>query len=143
MNNLNTVLNLDLNSVSLFSIDEEKLIAFKTENYYTKSNFYFWLINKSYELEKENKNDELAYCHYLISYYIFIILTPLCYKELAFAHSLKATKLASDIKYKEWLLIFATLPHNFMKIYDILKLSEEVLEINPDSSIANTIIQMY
>ena len=143
MNNLNTVLDLDLNSVSLFSIDEEKLIAFKTEDYYTQSNFYFWLINKSYELEKETKNDELAYCHYLISYFIFIILTPLCYEELAFTHALRATKLVSDLKYKEWLLIFATLPNNFMKIYDILKLSEEVLEINPESSIANTIIQMY
>lgn len=143
MDNLNTVLNLDLNSISLFFIDEEKLLAFKSEDYYTQSNFYFWLSKKSYELEKEKKTDELAYCHYLISYYIFIILTPLCYEELAFTHSLKATKLSSDIKYKEWLLIFATLPHNFMKVYDILKISEEILEIKPESSIANTIIQMY
>lgn len=143
MNNLNTVLDLQLNSVSLFSIDEEKLLALKTEDYYTQSNLYFYLINKSYELQKENKTDELAYCHYLISYYVFIILTPLCYEELAFTHSMKATKLSCDVKYKEWLLIFATLPNNFMKVYDILKLAEEVLETTPESNIANTIIQMY
>lgn len=143
MNNLNTVLDLQLNSINLFSIDEEKLIALKAEDYYTQSTLYFYLINKSYELEKENKIDELAYCHYLISYYIFIILTPLCYEELAFNHSLEATKLNDNIKYKEWLLIFATLPTQFMKVYDILKLAEDVLEVTPDSNIANTIIQMY
>lgn len=143
MNNLNTILDLQLNTVSLFCIDEEKLIAFKSEDYYTQSNLYFWLINKSYKLEKENKTDELAYCHYLISYYIFIILTPLCYEELAFTHSFTATNLSSDIKYKEWLLVFGTLPNNFMKVYDILKLAEEVLKINSESIIANTIIEMY
>lgn len=143
MNNLNSVLDLQLDSVNLFSIDEEKLLSFKTENYYTQSNMYFYLINKSYTLKKENKVDELAYCHYLISYFIFIILTPLCYEELAFTHSLKASKLSCDIKYKEWLLIFGTLPNNFMKVYDILKIAEEVLVNNPESNIANTIIQMY
>lgn len=143
MNNLNTILDLQLSSVSLFSIDEEKLLALKTEDYYTQSNFYFYLINKSYELEKDHKIDELAHCHYLISYYLFIILTPLCYEELAYTHSTKATKLNSNVKYKEWLLIFATLPNNFMKVYDILKLAEEVLETTPQSNIANTIIQMY
>lgn len=143
MNNLNTILDLQLNSVNLFSIDEEKLIALKAEDYYTQSNLYFYLINKSYELEKEHKTDELAYCHYLISYYVFIILTPLCYEELSFTHSLKSTKLSNDVKYKEWLLVFATLPNNFMKVYDILKLAEAVLEISPQSKIANTIIQMY
>lgn len=143
MNNLNTILDLQLSSVSLFFIDEEKLLSLKTEDYYTQSNFYFYLINKSYELEKESKIDELAHCHYLISYYLFIILTPLCYEELAYTHSVNSTKLSSDVKYKEWLLIFSTLPNNFMKVYDILKLAEEVLESTPDSNIANTIIQMY
>ncbi|MGL5087366.1 MAG: hypothetical protein ACRC68_16895, partial [Clostridium sp.] len=91
----------------------------------------------------ENKLHELAYCHYLISYFIFIILTPLCYEELAFTHSLKSTNLSTDCKYKEWLLIFGTLPNNFMRVYDILKLAEEVLVSNPESTIANTIIDMY
>lgn len=143
MNNLNSVLDLQLDSINLFAITEEKLLLFKSENYYTQSNMYFYLINKSYILENENKLDDLAYCHYLISYFVFIILTPLCYEELAYTHSLKATKLSTDCKYKEWLLIFGTLPNNFMKVYDILKLAEEVLALNPESTIANTIIDMY
>ena len=142
MNDLKEVLNLDLDNISIFEINEEKLIELKNCDYYIKNNFYFWLINKIYSLEDIN-NKELAYAHYLMSYYIFIVLTPLSYESLAFNHIKKALKYDDDIKYKEWILIFSTLSTPYLKPYDAIKIAEEVIEKDETSTLANTILQIF
>lgn len=142
MNDLKEVLNLDLDNISIFEINEEKLIELKNCDYYIKNNFYFWLINKIYSLEDIN-NKELAYAHYLMSYYIFIVLTPLSYESLAFNHIKKALKYDDDIKYKEWILIFSTLSTPYLKPYDAIKIAEEVIEKDETSTLANTILQLF
>ena len=142
MNDLKEVLNLDLDNISIFKINEEKLIELKNCDYYIKNNFYFWLINKIYSLEDIN-NKELAYAHYLMSYYIFIVLTPLSYESLAFNHIKKALKYDDDIKYKEWILIFSTLSTPYLKPYDAIKIAEEVIEKDETSTLANTILQIF
>lgn len=143
MNDLNEVLDLDLNKISIYGINEEKLVALKNCDYNLKSNFYFWLINKIHILEAKNLSKELAYANYLMSYYIFIVFTPLSYEELAFYHIEKALKYDDNIDYKEWILIFATLPNPFLKTYAAIKIAEEVLEKNPNSNLANTILQIF
>lgn len=143
MNDLKEVLDLDLDNISIYEITEEKLISLKACDYYQKNNFYFWLINKINNLEVKNNNRELAYAHYLMSYYIFIVLTPLSYEELAFNHIQKALKYDDNIDYKEWILIFATLPTPFIKPYDAIKIAEEVLEKDSTSNLANTILQIF
>lgn len=143
MNNLNAALNLNLNNISIMDINEENLILLKSEDYYIQSNFYFWLINTINELEEINKIEELAYANYLMSYFVFIILTPLCYEEIAFNHIKKSIKLSKKIKFKEWLLIFSTTSKPFLSTYDSIKIAEEVLSENPNSTLAKTIVEMY
>lgn len=143
MNDLKEVLNLDLDNISIFEINEEKLIELKNCDYYLKNNFYFWLINKIYYFEDTNNNKDLAYAHYLMSYYIFIVLTPLSYESLAFNHIKRALKYDNNIKYREWILIFSTLPTNYLKQYDAIKIAEEVINEDPASSLANTILQIF
>jgi hypothetical protein len=143
MNDLKEVLNLDLENISIFEINEEKLIELKNCDYYIKNNFYFWLINKIYSIEETNNNKELAYAHYLMSYYIFIVLTPLSYESLAFNHIKRSLKYDDDIKYKEWILIFSTLSTNYLKPYDAIKIAEEVIEKDETSTLANTILQIF
>lgn len=143
MNDLKEVLNLNLDNISIFEINEEKLIELKNSDYYLKNNFYFWLINKIYYFEDTNNNKDLAYAHYLMSYYIFIVLTPLSYESLAFNHIKRALKYDDNIKYKEWILIFSTLPTSYLKQYDAIKIAEEVINEDPTSSLANTILQIF
>lgn len=143
MNDLNEILDLDLNKISIYEINEEKLVALKNCDYNLKSNFYFWLINKIHNLEAKSLSKELAYANYLMSYYIFIVFTPLSYEELAFYHVEKALKYDDNLDYKEWILIFSTLPTPFLKPYDAIKIAEEVLEKDPNSTLANTILQIF
>ncbi|MGG7099164.1 hypothetical protein [Clostridium sardiniense] len=143
MNNLNDILGINLNEVSLLDIDEEMLIKLKTCDYHTQSNFYFWLINEINKLEDTKNLTELSHCHFLMSYFLYVIFTPMCYEELAFNHANKANIISPSLKYKEWLLMFAILPNGFIKPYDTIKLAEDVLEVNPSSEIANAIISMF
>ena len=143
MKDLNEILKLNLDKISIYEINEENLIELKNCDYYVKNNFYFWLINKIYELEEKNKLKELAYAHYLMSYYIFIVLTPLSYESISFSHIKKAINYENNIKYKEWLLIFSTLPITYLKQYDAIKIAEEVIKEDPSSTIANTILQIF
>ncbi|MBY0755441.1 hypothetical protein K5V21_08225 [Clostridium sardiniense] len=143
MNNLNDILGINLNEISLLDIDEEILIKLKACDYHTQSNFYFWLINEINKLENTKDFTELSHCHFLMSYFLYVIFTPMCYEELAFNHANKANTLNPSVKYKEWLLMFAILPNGFIKPYDTIKLAEDVLEVNPSSEIANAIISMF
>lgn len=143
MNNLNDILGINLNEISLLDIDEEILIKLKVCDYHTQSNFYFWLINEINKLEDTKDFTELSHCHFLMSYFLYVIFTPVCYEELAFNHANKASIIAPSLKYKEWLLMFAILPNGFIKPYDTINLAEDVLEVNPSSEIANAIISMF
>lgn len=143
MNNLNDILGINLNEISLLDIDEEILIKLKSCDYHTQSNFYFWLINEINKLEATKNFTELSHCHFLMSYFLYVIFTPMCYEELAFNHANKANIIMPSLKYKEWLLMFAILPNVFIKPYDTIKLAEDVLEVNPSSEIANAIISMF
>ena len=143
MKDLNEILGLNLNLSEIFDINEEKLILLKDEDYFIKNDFYFWLLNKLMYLENNNDKKSLSYGYYLMSYYLFIILTPLCYEDLSFNYIKKAISLDNNINYKEWYLIFATLPKNYINTYDAIKIAEEVLEKNPDSNLAKVILEMF
>ena len=143
MNDLNEILGLNLNLAEIFDINEEKLILLKDEDYFIKNNFYFWLLNKLMILENKKDNKTLAYGYYLMSYYLFVILTPICYEDLSFNYINKAMNLEDNLTYKEWYLIFATLPKNYIKVYDAIKLAEEVLKDNPESNLSKAILEMF
>ncbi|MGL4773945.1 MAG: hypothetical protein ACRC2K_10300 [Clostridium sp.] len=140
MNELNDILGINLSLANISDINEEHLISLKNTNHYTQSNFYFWLYEKSLEILEDH---ELAYVNYLMSYYIFIIYTPLNYEKIAFILAKKAAHLHRDVKYLEWLLIFSTLPLDLISVYDSINLAEEVIELNPESMTAKTILEMF
>lgn len=141
MNNLNSILNIDLRKASISEIDEEKLLLFKNEDYYSQTNLYFYLQNQLFK--NENNPEASAYIHYLISYYLMVILTPLCYEELAFNHITHALKLSKNVQYKEWTLIFATLEKPYINSSEALTLAQDVIKENPNSNIANTILALF
>lgn len=128
---------------SITEINEEHLISFKSENYHTQVKFYFFLLSFQQKLEDTSNKEDLAYCYYLISYYLFIVLTPINYEEIAFNYAKKSTNLSTSIKYKEWLLIFGTLPNSFIPVYELINLAEEVISINSESTIANAILSNF
>jgi len=143
MKDLIDALKLNLYECELFDIDEGKLLSLKNYDYFIKNKFYFFLINKLHYYEEEKMIKELAYCHYLISYFLFIILTPLEYEGLSFYHIKKAVELDNNIHYKEWYLIFSTLPIPYIKTCDAIKIAEEVIKNNSESNIAKVILSMY
>ncbi|MGL5151595.1 MAG: hypothetical protein ACRC7N_13610 [Clostridium sp.] len=140
MNELNDILGLDLNTIEVTEINEEHLIALKNSNHYTQTNFYFWLYERSLE---QLDNNTRAYVTFLMSYYIFIIYTPLNYESIAFTLAKKAIHLHRSTKYLEWLLIFSSLPQNLITTFDTINLAEEILELNPESITARTILELY
>ena len=88
MENLNTILGVNLHTDSIFDINEEKLLLLKSEDYYTKSDLFFFLQNEL--LKNKDNKDAYSYINYLISYYIMIILTPINYEELAYNYITEA-----------------------------------------------------
>ena len=56
MENLNTILGVNLHTASIFDINEEKLLLLKSEDYYTKSDLFFLLQNEILK-NKDNKDD--------------------------------------------------------------------------------------
>ncbi len=143
MRDLVDALNLNLNKCSIFEIDEEKLIILKSYDYIMQNKFYFYLINKLHYYEENNMIKELAYAHYLMSYYLLIVLTPLEFENLSFYHIKKAIELDGNIHFKEWYLIFATMPTPYIKTYDAIEIANEVIEHNSDSNIAKVILSPH
>lgn len=43
MENLNTILGVNLHTASILDINEEKLLLLKSEDYYTKNDLFFFL----------------------------------------------------------------------------------------------------
>ncbi|MEG1480908.1 hypothetical protein [Clostridium sp.] len=142
MTNLNDILGINLEETPLLHIDEEILIKLKSCNYNTQSDFYFFLVDKINNLDVTNAV-LLAHCHFLMSYFLYVIFTPLKHESIAFFHGKRANSLNPSLKYKEWLLFFSLNSNNLFKRYDLLKLCEEVLELNPSSEIATTIMTLY
>ena len=52
MENLNTILGVNLHTASIFDINEEKLLLLKSEDYYTKSDLFFFLQNEKTKIIK-------------------------------------------------------------------------------------------
>lgn len=63
-------------------------------------NLLFYL---EYKLSIEKDKKKLAYLNYLISYYLFIILTPPFSQELSLKYSEKAIELDKKDEYLSWL----------------------------------------
>ena len=63
MENLNTILGVNLHTASIFDINEEKLLLLKSEDYYTKSDLFFFLQNEL--LKNKDNKDAYSYINYL------------------------------------------------------------------------------
>lgn len=136
METLKDILSLDLDNCNIFKLTEEHLITFKTEDFYTQNNFYFYLYNRLISFS-DSMVKEKAYCNYLISYYLFIVMTPLNHEEISFYHGKKAFELHNSSKYMEWLLLFGTLEKPLLTYELCAKLAKEILKENPNSNLAN------
>lgn len=141
MENLNTILGVNLHTASIFDINEEKLLLLKSEDYYTKSDLFFFLQNEL--LKNKDNKDAYSYINYLISYYIMIILTPINYEELAYNYITEALKNSNNVLYKELCLIFATLEKPLLSNIDAVSLANDVINEKPESTIANTILMLF
>lgn len=140
METLNDILGLSLLECDIFDINEEKIILLKNESYNTQNKFYFWLYNESIIYYKNQMIKESAYCNYLLSYYVLIIMLPFCYEDIAFNFAELSVKQDSNIKYKEWLLLFSTFEKKYLDKSTSINLAKEVLESNKDSILANQIL---
>ena len=141
MENLNTILGINLHTASIFDINEEKLLLLKSEDYYTKSDLFFFLQNEL--LKNKDNKDAYSYINYLISYYIMIILTPINYEELAYNYITEALKNSDNVLYKEGCLIFATLERPLLSNINAVSLANDVINEKPQSTIANTILMLF
>ncbi|OYO59730.1 hypothetical protein C8E03_11759 [Lachnotalea glycerini] len=66
-------------------------------------NVFFILLNEYHYLKKEKAKEELAHVCYLLSYYLFIPLTPPHSEELALAYAEEALNYSENSKYAEWI----------------------------------------
>ena len=70
-----------------------------------KFNIFFHLLNEYHVLNTQGLNEEAAYISYLLSYYLFISLTPPQSMSLALFYANEAVRLHETDKYKEWVKI--------------------------------------
>lgn len=66
-------------------------------------NVFFHLQNEYFYLKSQGLIKEAAYICYLISYYLFHLLTPPHSDKLAYEYAQKAIKLDPTSKYADWL----------------------------------------
>lgn len=64
---------------------------------------FFCLLNEYYFLKSQKYGKETAYICYLLSYYLFVALTPPYSANLALVYAKKAVQLDNSPKYIEWL----------------------------------------
>ncbi|WP_052113019.1 hypothetical protein [Clostridium novyi] len=68
-------------------------------------------------LQNSNKYKEMAYINYLISNYLYFVLTPIVSDKLAFYYAMNALKLdEKDARYKEWILYFSDESEGKLKV---------------------------
>lgn len=88
----------------IMKLNERELGSLYAENdESTKFNVYFILLNEYHYLEQSNNFEESAHVCYLISYYLFHLLTPPASEELAMIYAQKARTIHDIPKYHEWI----------------------------------------
>lgn len=90
----------EIENVDIEIIVENDLLSHDVLNSMEQMNLLFCL---EYKLLIEKYNKKLAYLNYLISYYIFVILTPPFSEEIALKYAKDAMKLYNHKKYLEWI----------------------------------------
>lgn len=90
----------EIENVDIETIVENDLLSQGISNLTEQMNLLFCL---EYKLLIEKDNKKLAHLNYLISYYIFVILTPPFSEEIALKYANDATKLYNHKKYLEWI----------------------------------------
>lgn len=144
MQDLIDILEINIEKVKIFEITEEHLVKLKNTDYPNQNKFYFFLINKIHRFENKKYNKELAYSHFLMSYFIFVVLTPLNFEELSFYHINKAIELdKNNLSFKEWILIFSTLEPPYLESISAVRYANELVENNIESNLANLILTMF
>lgn len=144
MQDLIDILEINIDKVRIFEITEEHLVKLKNTDFTTQNKFYFFLINKIHRFENERSTKELAYSHFLMSYFIFVVLMPLNFEELSFYHINKAIDLdKTNLDFKEWILIFATLELPLLDGASAVRYANELVENNIESNLANLILTIF
>lgn len=144
MQDLIDILEINIDKVKIFEITEEHLIKLKNTDFTTQNKFYFYLINKIHSFENRNFAKELAYSHFLMSYFIFVVLMPLNFEELSFYHINKGIELdKNNLDFKEWILIFATLELPLLDGASAVRYANELVENNIESNLANLILTIF
>ena len=138
MEDLIDILEINIERAKIFEITEEHLVKLKAADYMNQNKFYFFLINKIHRFENKKSTKELAYSHFLMSYFIFFVLTPLNFEELSFYHINKA-----NLDFKEWILIFATLELPLLDGSSAVRYANELVENNIESNLANLILTIF
>ena len=88
----------------VLQVDEQILDdLYASSDIFEKFNVYFHLQNNFFNLYNNGNYKEAAYICYLISYYLFVALTPSHSEDLAKEYAQKAIKMDSCPKYLEWL----------------------------------------
>lgn len=144
MEDLIDILEINIERAKIFEITEEHLVKLKAADYMNQNKFYFFLINKIHRFENKRSTKELAYSHFLMSYFIFVVLTPLNFEELSFYHINKAIELdKTNLDFKEWILIFATLERPILDGMTAVRYANELVENNIESNLANLILTIF
>jgi len=144
MEDLIDILEINIERAKIFEITEEHLVKLKSADYMNQNKFYFFLINKIHRFENKKSTKELSYSHFLISYFIFVVLTPLNFEELSFYHINKAIDLdKTNLDFKEWILIFATLELPLLDGSSAVRYANELIENNIESNLANLILTIF
>ena len=68
-----------------------------------KQSVWFILEYKLFLLKKDGTNSEIAYLNYLISYLLFMFLTPVFARELALEYAKEAVKYEDNSNYRLWI----------------------------------------
>lgn len=89
----------EIENLDIKIINESDLVVGSLD-FRERMNLLFCL---EYKLLIEKNNEKLAYLNYLISYYIFVILTPPFSEELALKYAEESIRLHNKDKYIEWI----------------------------------------
>lgn len=91
---------------NIFALTEELLDdMYATSSEVEQYNIYFHLLNEYTYLKNANFVRETAYVCYLISYYVFISLTPPHSEKIALEYIGEAIRLCECSKYYKWLKV--------------------------------------
>lgn len=94
---------LNLKKADINKLTEEQLLEILLLPAHEKETVWFILEYKLFLLKKNGINSEIAYLNYLMSYLLFMLLTPVFAKELALEYAEEAIKYEDNSKYKHWL----------------------------------------